>query len=144
MTIENELLESCIFHTKNLLADLEEIKRKHAEATGAQTPFSHIPPSGSAPASTQIATLKEGDKKVNVTAKVTATSEPRHANEHLVQDVTIADESGKIKLVLWDDDVGTAQVGASVKVENGYVSAYRGTLQLNIGYGKLTVEAPKQ
>jgi replication factor A1 len=122
---------------------IDQQRKKDAEASGAQTPSPKDSSVKSAPASTPIATLKEGDKKVSVTAKVAGVETPRKTAEHIVQDVTIQDATGIIKLVLWDDDVGKATMGNMVKVENGYVSAYKGTLQLNVGkYGKLTVTQP--
>ena len=127
----DEVLDSLIFHTEHLLADLQEIKRKQAQAPATEQ---------AKPTATAINTLKDGDKKVSVTAKVAGVETPRKTAEHIVQDVTIQDGSGMIKLVLWDDDVGKAIAGSTVKVENGYVSSYKGTLQLNVGkFGKLTV-----
>ena len=49
----NEVLDSLIFHLGNLLADLQEIKRKNAGASGAQTPSPKDSSVKSAPASTQ-------------------------------------------------------------------------------------------
>ncbi len=126
----DEVLDSLIFHTEHLLADLQEIKRKNAQSPTEQAK----------PASTAISSLKDGDKKVNVTAQATALTEPRHAGEHIIQDVTLKDQSGTIKLVLFDDDVGKVKAGDTVKIENGYVSSYKKVLQLNVGkWGKLTV-----
>jgi replication factor A1 len=53
----------------------------------------------------------------------------------------IADETGTIKLTLWNDQINQVNINDTVKVENGYVTSFKGEIQLNVGkYGKLTVE----
>ena len=52
----------------------------------------------------------------------------------------IQDETGTIKLTLWNEQIDMVNVGDNVKIENGYVTSFKGENQLNIGkYGKLTV-----
>ncbi|MEM2103967.1 MAG: OB-fold nucleic acid binding domain-containing protein [Candidatus Bathyarchaeia archaeon] len=95
----------------------------------------------------KIKELRNGMKRVNVEAKVKEKSETREVlsrftdTTHKVATAIIADETGSIKLTLWNDQIGQVKVNDTVKVENGYVSSFRGELQLNIGkYGKLTVQ----
>ena len=85
-------------------------------------------------------------KQVNVEAKVvekTATREvmSRYKNEkYRVATAVIADETGKIKLTLWNEQIDQVNEDDKVTVENGYVTSFRGEIQLNIGkYGTLTV-----
>jgi replication factor A1 len=57
-----------------------------------------------------------------------------------VADATLRDESGTIKLSLWDAQIDAVAKGAKVKVSNGYINTFRGERQLNIGrYGKLDI-----
>ena len=91
-----------------------------------------------------IAELQDGMKRVNVTAKVMEKSEAHPVNTGTGSIETcyvqIADESGRIKLSLWGEQVQRVNVTDNVTVENGYVSSYKGELQLNVGkWGKLTV-----
>jgi len=86
-------------------------------------------------------------KNVSVEAKVTEKSEPREVmsrfkdETYKVTTVLIADETGTIKLTLWNEQINQVNVDNMVKVENGYVTSFRGEIQLNVGkYGKLTVE----
>lgn len=88
-------------------------------------------------------------KQVYVEGKVIEKSETREVlarfsdTVHRVATVVIADETGKVKLTLWNDQIGQVEVNYLVKVEKGYVSNFRGEIQLNVGkYGKLTVEKP--
>lgn len=94
----------------------------------------------------KIKDLKNGMKEVNVEAKVlekTATREvmSRYKNEkYRVATAVIADETGKIKLTLWNEQIEQVNEDDKVTVENGYVTSFRGEIQLNIGrYGTLTV-----
>ena len=50
------------------------------------------------------------------------------------------DETGEIKVTLWNDQIDQVNVGDKVKITNGYVNEYQGELQLTTGkFGKLEV-----
>ncbi|MCK4478665.1 DNA-binding protein [Candidatus Bathyarchaeota archaeon] len=94
----------------------------------------------------KIKDLTNGLKRVDVEAKVlekTATREvmSRYKNETLrVATVIISDDTGQIKLTLWNDQIEEVNENDTVKIENGYVTSFRGEIQLNVGkYGQLTV-----
>jgi replication factor A1 len=38
-------------------------------------------------------------------------------------------------LVLWNEQIKKVKVGDRIRIENGYVSSYRGITQLNVGRG---------
>jgi replication factor A1 len=85
-------------------------------------------------------------KKISIEAKVTEKSDPREVasrfkNEtYQVSTAIVADETGTIKMTLWNEQIEQVNVGDVVKVDNGYVTSFRGEIQLNIGkYGKLSV-----
>jgi len=86
-------------------------------------------------------------KRVSVEAKVVEKTEPREVvskfkNEtYNVATAIVADETGTIKLTLWNEQINQVKVDNKVKIENGYISSFRGELQLNVGkYGNLSVE----
>jgi len=86
-------------------------------------------------------------KRVSIEAKVVDKSDPREVisrfkdETYKVATATVTDETGSIKLTLWNEQIGQVNIDDTVKVENGYVTSFRGEIQLNIGrYGKLTVE----
>ena len=94
----------------------------------------------------RIEELSEGMRRVNVVAKVTEKSETRevqsrYKNETLqVADARISDESGTIKLTLWNEQIDKVNVNDTVKIENGYITSFRGEIQLNVGkYGTLNI-----
>jgi replication factor A1 len=95
----------------------------------------------------KIKDLRDGMKKVSVEAKVLEKTEAREVmsrfkdETYKVATATISDDSGTIKMTLWNDQINQVNANDVIKVENGYVSSFRGEIQLNIGkYGKLTIE----
>ena len=81
---------------------------------------------------------------VNVEGKIVEINPPRNVMTRYgparVANAVIEDESGRIILSLWNDDIDKVGIGDYVKIENGYVTSYRGRLQLNVGRrGKLVV-----
>jgi replication factor A1 len=94
-----------------------------------------------------IKDLRNGDKRVSVEAKVVEKGNPREVRSrykdetYQVADAVIADETGSIKLTLWNEQIDQVQVNNTVKIENGYVTSFKGEIQLNVGkFGKMTVE----
>ena len=86
-------------------------------------------------------------KRVTVEAKVVEKSDPREVKSrykdetYQVADAIIADETGSIKLTLWNEQIDQVKVDNKVKIENGYVTSFKGEVQLNVGkFGKLTIE----
>jgi replication factor A1 len=60
---------------------------------------------------------------------------------YTVADAMVADETGSIKLTLWNEQIDQVNINDKVKIENGYVTSFKGEIQLNVGkYGKMTVE----
>ncbi len=57
-----------------------------------------------------------------------------------VADAVVQDDSGTIKLTLWNEQIDQVNVNDKIKIENGYVTSFKAEIQLNVGkYGKLTV-----
>ena len=94
----------------------------------------------------KIAELRDGLRRIDVEAQVIEISEPREVRSkytgetYKVAEATISDDSGTIKLVLWNEQIGQVNVNNTIRIENGYVKSFRGEIQLNVGrYGKLTI-----
>ena len=94
----------------------------------------------------KISELKPGMKKVDVTAKVLSIGDAREVTtrageQSRVAEAMVTDDSGTVKLTLWNEQIDQVKADNTVTVENGYVTSFRGETQLNVGrYGKLTVE----
>ena len=96
------------------------------------------------PVEAKVGDLTPQSKAVNVTAKVVSKTEIREipmgrdGSPHKVCDALIGDETGVVYLTLWDDNIEKVNEGDSVRIENGYVTLFKGNIRLNIGkYGKL-------
>jgi ssDNA-binding replication factor A large subunit len=93
----------------------------------------------------KISDIKDGDNEINVEGEVTEKSYAREVRSRygrvlMVADATLKDETGRITLTLWNEQVKQVMVGDKVKIENGYAKSFRNVLQLSTGkYGKLTV-----
>ena len=94
----------------------------------------------------KIKDLRNGMRRVDVTGKIMEISEPRQVTSrysgktHKVATAILKDDSGSIKLTLWNDQIDQVSVNDTVQIENGYITSFRGEIQLNVGkYGKLTV-----
>ncbi len=95
----------------------------------------------------KIKDLKDGMRRIEVVAKVIEKSDTREVRSryrdetYRVADAVISDETGTIKLTLWNKQIDQVNVDDTVKIENGYIRSFRGEIQLNVGrYGTLTVE----
>ena len=50
------------------------------------------------------------------------------------------DETGDVKITLWNDDIEKVKAGDKIKIANGYVSEWQGEIQLTTGrFGKIEV-----
>ncbi len=93
----------------------------------------------------QVRDLRDGMRRVDSEGEITEISDPRTVNlrtggEARVADTMLKDDTGTIKLSLWDDQIDMVKVGSKVRVTNGYTNSFRGELRLNVGkYGRLEV-----
>lgn len=94
----------------------------------------------------KIKELQTGLKRVEVEASVVEKGNPRQVQSKFgnetynISDAVVQDETGTIKLTLWNEQIDQVNVGDKIKIENGYVTSFKGEVQLNVGkYGKLTV-----
>jgi replication factor A1 len=82
--------------------------------------------------------LRHGMKKVNLEAKVLeiptpATVQTRYGNSAKVTNAWIEDETGKVKLCLWNEQAELFNVGDTVQIKNASVSTFKGERQLRLG-----------
>jgi len=93
----------------------------------------------------RIADLRDGMNRVDVEGEITETSDPREVTlrtgkQARVADYTLTDDTGSIKLSLWDEQIDRVRKGSKIKIVNGYTTSFRGEVRLNVGrYGQLQV-----
>ena len=85
-----------------------------------------------------IKDLRTGMHHVNLKAKILEVAEAKHVvtrygNHASVAKALIADETGTIKLCLWNGQIAAASAGITVQIENAQVSTFRGERQIIIG-----------
>lgn len=92
----------------------------------------------------KINEIKRGISNIETTGKIIDISEHRDVNTRYgrkkVADAMIEDDTGQIKLTLWEGQIETVKIGDKVHVVGAYVTEFRDVLQLNIPKsGKLEV-----
>jgi len=94
-----------------------------------------------------IKDLQNGMKRVSVAAKVVEKGDVREVRSRFkdetykIVDAVIADETGSIKLTLWNEQIEQVNVGDNIKIDNGYVTSFKSEIQLNVGkFGTLKVQ----
>ncbi len=86
----------------------------------------------------QIRELRIGMKRVSLKAEVVEIAEPtfvvtRFGNCASVANALVSDETGKIKLCLWNEQINSISVGDTVQIQNARISAFKGERQLRLG-----------
>ena len=95
--------------------------------------------------SPKIENLEAGMKKVNLKARVVEVPKPkmvytRFGNTAYVSNAVIEDETGSIRMSLWNNQVHTVSEGDLINIENSKVTQFRGERQIRIGrHGRLNV-----
>lgn len=89
-----------------------------------------------------ISELKSGQGSVNVEGVIKELGEVKIINKYgrelKLCNAILEDDSGSIKLTLWNDDAARFKEGDKVKIVNGYVSEFQGDLQLTSGkFGRM-------
>jgi len=107
-----------------------------------------VEPTEPVPYWTKIGDLREGGGSVNVVTKVSQVGEPRSfvrrdGGEGRVVNVLVGDDTGTVRLSLWDDDVDLAaemKPGDVLVVKNGYTRSGFGGVELSSGRsGRVTL-----
>ncbi len=87
---------------------------------------------------TLINDLRAGMKRVNLKAEVLEIPKPaqvhtQFGNTVMVVNALVGDETGKIKLCLWEGQIGSISVGQYIEIKNAQVCVFRGERQLRLG-----------
>ena len=93
----------------------------------------------------KIIEIKLGMSGITVEGKITDKSESRNVQTRYgprsVCDATLEDETGTIKLSLWEEKIDMINIGDKIMVSETYVTEFRNQLQLNMPRsGKLEIK----
>jgi len=90
----------------------------------------------------KVEELNTRSRAVYIIVKVVSKSDVREVvtrrdgSTHRVCDATVGDETGSIILTLWDETIDNINEEDTIRIKNGYISLFRGSMHLNIGrYG---------
>jgi replication factor A1 len=92
----------------------------------------------------KINELQPRQGKVDIEMEIIEKGEVREfqkfGNPERVCTAIAKDDTGQIKLTLWNDEIEQVDVGDKVKITNGYVNEFQGEKQLSAGhFGKMEV-----
>ena len=90
----------------------------------------------------KVAELKPGMSKVDLKVVVVEVSEPRIVRTRYgvakVADALVKDDTGEVKMSLWNEQISLVSPGDRISIENGYTTQFRGNIQVNVGkYGRI-------
>jgi len=94
----------------------------------------------------KVGDLTQYSRSVNTVVKVISKTEPRDVTSradqsaHKVCEALVADETGSVYMTLWDEKIDELVDDSVIKVTNGYINLFRGSMRLNLGrYGSYEV-----
>jgi replication factor A1 len=90
------------------------------------------------PTSCTIGDLKVGMNHISLEAKVVEVTKPRvvstrYGNYASLAKAVIEDNTGQIKLCLWNNQIDAVSAGATVQIKNARTSTFKGERQLSLG-----------
>ena len=92
----------------------------------------------------QIKDLTPRQGNVDVIIEVVSIDEPREFNKPGLQgkvaNALAKDETGQIKITLWNEQIDNVKPGVKIHIQKGYVNEWQGEMQLTTGkFGTLDV-----
>jgi replication factor A1 len=95
--------------------------------------------------SVMVQDMRDGMKRVNLQVQIletppASTVQTLYGNSSRLTNVLVADETGKIKLCLWNEQADFVNVGDTVQIRDAAVSTFKGERQLRLGRkGTITI-----
>lgn len=87
----------------------------------------------------KIKDLAPNRRRLNIKVRVLEIGEKkdivsrRTGDMHRIVETLVGDDTGVVKLTLWDDKVNSLEAGKSYLIKNTNTTVYQGTLRLNAG-----------
>ncbi|KXA91002.1 hypothetical protein AKJ57_02890 [candidate division MSBL1 archaeon SCGC-AAA259A05] len=88
--------------------------------------------------------VKPGMRNLDLELKVVDMEEPhtfeKKGKQGKVVTAVCEDDSGRVKVSLWDEDVDRVETGDRIRVEGGYSRLFKGELRVSAGrHGEIVV-----
>jgi OB-fold nucleic acid binding domain. len=92
----------------------------------------------------KVKDVKKGMENITLVLRVVSIGDVRTVNtkygESKVATAIVEDDTGRINLTLWRDQINKIKEGDRIKIEGAFVREFRGELNLNVGKsGRITV-----
>ncbi len=92
----------------------------------------------------EIKDIKSNTGNIDLVLHVTDKEEPRtfekFGKKGRVCNATVKDNSGRIKMTLWNEDIDKVTIGDKIHLQNGWCSEFKGEKQLSTGkFGKIEI-----
>ncbi|RLE81757.1 MAG: single-stranded DNA-binding protein [Thermoprotei archaeon] len=70
----------------------------------------------------------------------------RDGTEHRVAEALVGDETGVVRMTLWDKNINVIREkeGSTVIIRNGYIGVFRNSMRLNIGRNGSVEDSPEE
>lgn len=96
----------------------------------------------------QISELRPGLNQIILSGRVVALEEPRTVGTRFgparVSAAMIEDDTGRVKLNLWRDQIEKVKLGDVIRLENAFCTSFRDQIELSLGKsGSIVVIGPK-
>ena len=94
----------------------------------------------------KIADLEENTKVINLVGEITHLDEASETpNGIRCQEGVISDDSGQVKITLWNEQVGLFKQGDKIVISTGWCKSFEDELQVSTGkFGKISKVPPEK
>ncbi len=86
----------------------------------------------------KVSELKPGMDNLSLKVRVISAEEPKvittRKGPRTISNAVVGDETGRVKVTLWGDKAGTLKEGQAVEIQGAWTTAYRGEVQVNVGF----------
>lgn len=92
----------------------------------------------------EVKDIQANSGNIDLVLQVVDKEEPRSfekfGKQGRVCNAKVKDETGEVKMTLWNDDIEKVNVGDKIHLKNGWCSEYQGERQLSAGkFGKIEI-----
>lgn len=83
---------------------------------------------------TKIKDIKAGNQITNLTAQIIKKSQEYNTGNKKVQNIELEDETGKIWLSIWGDEINKHDIGDIITINKAYAKTYKNKTELTTGH----------
>jgi len=85
----------------------------------------------------RIQDLRPGMDNITLNLRVLRADEPKvvqtKRGSRTLSEAIVGDETGRARMTLWGKHAGTIHEGDAIRVENAFITSFKGEIQINVG-----------